>query len=356
MPRMAERKPEDRKPDRHPDGSGVAIYLVLLILIAFLVVVAGLSDADGKGADPTPPPSGATTWMGEVSPSPSTTEPSASAEYTAPTGGPGEPSGAAESGLPHGASRIFDGRMLVAYYGTAGTPVLGVLGEAAPETSYQRLVRAAAPFTRAGKRPLPVFELIVTVADAKPGKDGDYNHDIDHGLVKEYVEAAHRHGVLLVLDIQPGRANFADVARRWQWALQDPWVGLALDPEWRMGRREVPGGTIGSVSAAEINQTSAWLDDLTGAYDLPEKILMLHQFRTTMIRGIDQVVRRDRLALVQHTDGFGTPRQKLDTYRAVRRPDRFHQGFKLFYDEDIRRMSARDVLRIKPQIDFVSFQ
>jgi hypothetical protein len=350
MPRMAERNSEDRK----PDGSGVVIYLVLLIIIAFLVVVAGLSDAEGD--EPEAEPSGATTWKGEVWPSPSPMGPSATADPTPPTGGPTEPSGAAESGLPHGASRIFDGRMLVAYYGTAGTPVLGVLGEAAPETSYQRLVRAAAPFTRAGKQPLPVFELIVTVADAGPGKDGDYNHDIDHGLVKKYVEAAHRYGVLLVLDIQPGRANFADVARRWQWALKDPWVGLALDPEWRMGRREVPGGTIGSVSAAEINQTSAWLADLTAAYDLPEKILMLHQFRTTMIRGIDQVARRDGLVLVQHTDGFGTPRQKLDTYRAVGRPDRFRQGFKLFYDEDVRRMSARDVLRIKPRIDFVSFQ
>ncbi|WP_109507502.1 hypothetical protein [Nocardioides speluncae] len=343
--------------ERKPDKSGVAIYLVVLVIIAFLVVVAGLSDADGDTGDepdltPAPSRSQSPSQSPSATASPEPTEPAEpTSESAEPEAAPGEP-----AGLPHGAQRIFDGRMLVAYYGTAGTGVLGVLGEAAPETSYQRLVRAAAPFARDGKEPLPVFELIVTVADAAPGKDGDYNHDIDRGLVKKYVEAAHRHGVLLVLDIQPGRANFADVARRWKWALEDPWVGLALDPEWRMGRREVPGRTVGSVSAAEINQTSAWLADLTAAYDLPEKILMLHQFRTSMIRGIDQVVRRDRLVMVQHTDGFGTPRQKLDTYRAVRRPDRFYQGFKLFYDEDIRRMSARDVLRIRPRIDFVSFQ
>lgn len=364
MPGMPERKPEDHK----PDSAGVAIYLVLLIITTFLVVVAGLSDRDSDGDDPDPTPSDS--FSGEVSPSPTTTAPSASADATTPSGGPGEPAEPTEepsepadesadgppAELPHGASRIFDGRMLVAYYGTAGTPVLGVLGEAAPETAYQRLVRAAAPFTRAGKKPLPVFELIVTVADAGPGKDGDYNHDIDHALVKQYVEAAHRHGALLILDIQPGRANFADVAKRWEWALRDPWVGLALDPEWRMGRRQVPGGTIGSVSAAEINQTSAWLDDLTAELKLPEKILMLHQFRTTMIRGIDQVVGRKRLAMVQHTDGFGTPRQKLDTYRAVHRPDRFHQGFKLFYDEDVRRFDAADVRRIRPAVKFVSYQ
>lgn len=353
MPRMVERTPEDRK----PDSAGVAIYLVLLIIIAFLVVVGGLSDSDDDKSDPTPSRSPSASGSPErVEPTNEQAEPkseseSAEPEAAEPEVAPGEP-----VGLPHGASRIFDGRMLVAYYGTAGTGSLGVLGEAAPETAYKRLVRAAAPFTRGGKRPLPVFELIVTIADASAGKDGDYNHDIDHGSVKKYVEAAHRHGVLLVLDIQPGRANFANVVKRWEWALKDPWVGLALDPEWRMGRGEAPGSTVGSVSAAEINETSAWLNELTAKNELPEKILMLHQFRGTMIRGIDQVVRHDRLAMVQHTDGFGTPRQKLDTYRAVRRPARFHQGFKLFYDEDIRRMSAREVLRIKPRIDFVSFQ
>ena len=31
-------------------------------------------------------------------------------------------------------------------------------------------------------------------------------------------------------------------------------------------------------------------------------------------------------------------------------------GFKLFYDEDVRRLSARRVKQIRPRVDFVSFQ
>jgi hypothetical protein len=31
-------------------------------------------------------------------------------------------------------------------------------------------------------------------------------------------------------------------------------------------------------------------------------------------------------------------------------------GFKLFYDEDIHRMSAAEVRRIEPRVRFVSFQ
>ena len=133
--------------------------------------------------------------------------------------------------------RIFDdGRFLVAYYGTAGTGALGVLGETGPDEMHRRLLDAAAAFARPSQPVLPVYELIVTVADRSPGKDGDYSHDIDRDAVQPYVEAAHRNGALLLLDIQPGRSDFLDVAKRWQWALEEPYVGLALDPEWRMHR------------------------------------------------------------------------------------------------------------------------
>jgi hypothetical protein len=60
--------------------------------------------------------------------------------------------------------------------------------------------------------------------------------------------------------------------------------------------------------------------------------------------------------MVQHVDGFGTPSQKLATFHTVARPRQFFMGFKLFYDEDVRRMSPADVRRIDPKVRFVSFQ
>jgi hypothetical protein len=259
--------------------------------------------------------------------------------------------------LPGGATRVFqDGRLLVAYYGTAGTGSLGVLGEASPEAIVPRLRRAAAPFARGGRPAQPVFELIATVVHGSPGKDGDFNGDIPRAQVQRYLDAAHRYGALVVLDLQPGRADFLEVAKRWEWALKDPWVGLALDPEWRMGPRQVPARVIGSVRAAEVNRVSAWLEELTVREGLPEKLFVVHQFRTSMIRGIERVVRRPHLAMVQHVDGFGPPRAKLSTFRAVIRPRQFALGFKLFYDEDKPRMTPQRVLRIRPRISFVSFQ
>ncbi|MEZ5194531.1 MAG: hypothetical protein R2734_20035 [Nocardioides sp.] len=174
--------------------------------------------------------------------------------------------------------------------------------------------------------------------------------------MQRFVRAAHRQRALLLLDVQPGRTPFPVAARRWAWALRDPWVGLALDPEWRMGRREVPGRVVGSVSAAEVNRTSRWLAGLVRRHRLPQKLFVLHQFRRSMVRGIAAVRPRAGLALVQHVDGFGTPAQKVGTFRAVARPDRFTLGFKLFYDEDVRRMSAAAVRRLRPRVRFVSFQ
>jgi len=75
-----------------------------------------------------------------------------------------------------------------------------------------------------------------------------------------------------------------------------------------------------------------------------------------MVRNIDRVAKRRGLVMVQHVDGFGTQGQKLATYHNVARPKQFQMGFKLFYDEDINRFTPREVLRIRPDVRFVSFQ
>lgn len=329
----------------------VAVTVALLVLA---VMVRVLEDDPATAAGEGPTPAGATA-PGAPEATEDPQEPAEPAEPAAPGATPAAPRAGSLAQQP---PRFVFGndRTLVAYYGTAGSGSLGVLGEGTPDRIIGRLTRAADAFARPDRPVQVVFELIVTIADATPGPDGDYSHDIARSEVERYVRAARRHDALLLLDLQPGRASFVDVARRWEWALRDPRVGLALDLEWRMGRHEVPGRVIGSVDAAEVNEVSLWLANIQRRLRLPQKLFVLHQFRTSMIGRIDRVAVRDRLATVQHVDGFGTPEQKLGTYRAVLRADRFRPGFKLFYDEDVRLMRPADVLRIKPRVRFVSYQ
>jgi hypothetical protein len=330
-----------------PPQDRTVLVAVALTMVGLLLLAGGVhlleGDPDPPGAEPP----------GRVARSPSEPPPAEASPSDGVLLPPARPGGV----LPHGGRRIFEGnRFLVAYYGTGGTSSLGVLGETPPAVMHQRLVRAAQPFRRPGRPITPVYELIVTVADAGPGPDGDFSHDVPRETVELYVRAAHARGALLLLDIQPGRSDFKTVAKRWAWALRYPNVGLALDPEWRMRRGDVPGRVIGSVTATEVNRTSAWLSRLTTSSDLPEKLFVLHQFRASMIEDIALVRRRLGLALVQHVDGFGTPAQKVATYRAVEHASKFHMGFKLFYDEDVRRMGPAEVHRLRPRVSFVSFQ
>ncbi|GAW51318.1 MULTISPECIES: hypothetical protein [unclassified Nocardioides] len=332
-----------------PDQRGPVLFLVFLLLAGFLLIAWGLGRDEANG-EPVPP----SVERGGAPPPTEVETPADDASAPAPTTRPTDPRPAT---LPDGGTRVFGGHhVLVAYYGTAQTGAMGVLGETDPDTMDARLHRAAAPFRRPGQPVRHVYELIVTIADASAGPDGDYSHDIPRAEVERYVRAAHRNHALLLLDIQPGRSPFPDVVKRWAWALRDPWVGLALDPEWRMGPHQVPAHTVGQVSAREVNRTSWWLARLTRAQGLPEKLFVLHQFRTDMVARIAQVKSRPGLAMVQHVDGFGTPRQKLATYHAVARPRQFTMGFKLFYDEDVHRMGAPQVRAVRPTVRFVSFQ
>lgn len=258
--------------------------------------------------------------------------------------------------LPGGGLVLSRGRFFVAYYGLPGTPTLGVLGSGTPDRIWPRLMGEVRAFRASKLRVQPVFEVIATVASSGPGRHGDFTSDIPDGVVRSYIRAAHRLGALVVLDLQPGRSSFTAVVRRWTWALRDPWVGLALDPEWRMGPHQLPGRVIGSVNGREVNQVAAWLDALTSAARLPQKVFLVHEFIPSMITNRRAIQSFPHLAMIQQADGFGTPREKLESYHAVADPARFIEGFKLFYSWDVDRMRARQVLAIRPRVRFVSFQ
>lgn len=257
--------------------------------------------------------------------------------------------------LPRGGRTIFPANRLVALYGTDDGGGLGALGVGTADQAADRLERQAAAYARPGRPVLPVMEMIVTVADPTPGPDGCYAHAISDRDVDRYLAAARAHRQMLVLDVQPGQCPFLPQVERWQRFLEQPDVGLALDAEWRMPRGVVPGTQIGSVSAGEVDGVTTWLSAVTRRLDLPQKPLVLHQFTPEMITARASLVVPTDLALVNHTDGFGTIPTKVRKYGELADP-RMHPGFKVFYRQDVGVMSPAQVLALSPAPDYISYQ
>lgn len=259
--------------------------------------------------------------------------------------------------LPRGGRRLFPDRRVVAFYGAPQDDELGVLGIGSPATAAAKLEKVASRYSTRARPALPAFELISTIAAAAPGEDGLHRLQQSDAVVARYLRAARKARALLVLDIQPGRGDFMSETRRLARWLREPDVALALDPEWRVGPNELPGQVIGSVTAEEVNQVSAYVAAIVRRYRLPEKLFVIHQFTQDMIEGKNRVVRRPGLAVTMNVDGFGDRPNKISKYRAfTSEAVRFRNGFKLFYEEDINLMGPRAVLRLRPPPDLVVYE
>ncbi len=264
--------------------------------------------------------------------------------------------------VPGGGLLMFEPgrpRRLVAMYGHPATSQLGVLGEQDPSEGIARLASIAEGYDADGSDVVLAFEIIATVASARAGRDGDYSNETALDDIRPWIEAAAANDMYVVLDLQSGRTDFLTQAKHYEEFLRLPHVGLALDPEWRLRPGEVHLQQIGSVDAAEINQVVRWLAGLVREEALPQKLLILHQFRFSMITNRELIETPAELAVMIHMDGQGPINTKFSTWKALTgEPDahRFYWGWKNFYDEDFPTPTADQVLAQTPSPLFVSYQ
>lgn len=262
--------------------------------------------------------------------------------------------------FPLGGRQLFPDYRLVALYGSPGAPVLGALGQQGIPASLARVKKLAASYQPYSKQPiLPTFEIIASVASASPTANNDYSSETSPSLLQAWVTAARTQGVYVVLDLQPGRSNFLSQAKHLAPLLQQPNVGLALDPEWRLTKTQVPLKQIGSVSIGEVNTTANWLAALCRQHHLPQKLFLLHQFRTDMLPDRQKLdVSHPELAYAIQMDGQGTRGQKQNTWQAILQqpPAGMHFGWKNFYRKDTTLLSPQQTMKLIPQPWYVSYQ
>lgn len=262
--------------------------------------------------------------------------------------------------LPGGGQLVLPGKRYVALYGHPGTASLGVLGEQPLPQALDRAAALAAQYQALSDVPVvPTFEIIATVATRGAGSDGNYSNEVDPETLRPWVEEAGRRGTYVLLDLQPGRTDFLTQAKRYESLLALPHVGLALDPEWRLAPGQRHLEQIGSVSAAEVNQVTDWLAQLARTRALPQKMLVLHQFRLSMITDRSTLdTSSDEVSVVIHADGQGSQPAKTGTWNALRAdaPAGVSFAWKNFYDEDVPMLTPEQTMAVQPAPVLVSYQ
>jgi hypothetical protein len=113
------------------------------------------------------------------------------------------------------------------------------------------------------------------------------------------------------------------------------------------------------VSIGEVNSVVRWLAGLTARHRLPQKLLVLHQFRLSMIRDERALdTSHDDLAILFHMDGQGAPAVKQQTWAAVTRaaPRGVFFGWKDFYVKDHPMLDPRQTITRTPRLSMISYQ
>lgn len=308
-----------------------------------------------SGPEPaSPPPATSEVVPGSTAAAsqPGSTRPSTSA--------PAPPTSTKPPELPRGGRVIFPDYRLVGFAGHPHSSALGRLGVGDLDDRAREIEKVAGPLA-GGRKPLPVLELIATVVQGSPGRDGRYRARASDALVSEYLAAARRVDGLLLLDIQPGRSDFLTEVRYYAKWLREPDVGVALDPEWAMGPGQVPMRVFGHTTGKQIDAVARYLSGIVKANDLPQKALVFHQLAPSIVRDEKAIRARDGVAIIKSVDGIGSRSMKLDTYRKLTRdvPRAVHAGFKLFFDEDARYgklMTPGQVLALKPRPEYVLYE
>ncbi len=266
--------------------------------------------------------------------------------------------------LPGGGREIFPDYRLVGYSGIKGD-VNRDLGRLTGDLDAvcREIKRVGKDYAR-GRKVMPIFEMITVVVHGTPQADGTYRSRRPKSEVREYLKAARKCDGLLLLNIQPGRSEFMPEMKYYENFLRMPDVGVALDPEWAMDPGEVPGVNLGRSDGPELNRAAKYLANIVAEENLPEKVMVFHQFNLAAVENLKGLKPHEGVALVRSIDGLGGPQLKIDEYNTLKKgqPKYIHPGFKLFYKEDTnppwgsRLMTPAEVMRLKPRPEYILYE
>ncbi len=254
------------------------------------------------------------------------------------------------------ASGVADGALIVAHHGAAGDASAGLLGGALADVKADLTTRVQSFGAERGAI-VPAIHLTAVRATNEPGPDGLYRTRETVETIQAYLDLARSIDAQLILDVRPGRARWIDELRYLRPFLNQPDVGVSLDPEWKTGPDGVPGQQVGEITASTINQLSRFVGELALENDLPDKLMVVHQFAPGMIVNRHGIVQRAGVRLIVDINGQGDPANKRLTYSALTAEDGAWQwGIKLFPNLEPNALTPDELRKLDPAPALVIFQ
>lgn len=259
------------------------------------------------------------------------------------------------------AASVLENATVVSVYGHPGVCVMGELGcHGGPEGAIVAARSLVDEYEAlgTGRTFLPALHLIVDVAQAKPGADGQYLDQMPLAEVAEWVEAARAADVLIFLDVQIGWGDLTEHVRRLEGFLEEPFVHLAIDPEFATrSRGAAPGVVIGTLTADEVNEVQAYLSALVRRTEQPAKALVLHQFNAGMLTdpaAFDDVA---EVEITVDMDGWGPPWPKVSGYESYAlAPYSERPAIKLFKHWDEPLLTPANVMALSTPPAYIVYQ
>jgi hypothetical protein len=258
----------------------------------------------------------------------------------------------------HDRHEVLGSKRIIAFYGSPLGRGLGVLGNSPPEVMLKQLRAQAGDYQAilTGTQVVPAFQMVTTIADGFPGPNKIYSHQISTDTIRQWIDFAQAENVWVILDLQPGRSDLMTEFDRIAPFLYEANVQLAIDPEFMVGDKGVPGQQLGRIDGETINRIQERLDLIAQTIGLT-KVLIVHQFDDRLLVDKDQIENYWLVEMVWDADGFGPPGPKLADYNQYRHEAGFEEGgLKLFYVEDKPLMTPQQVMKLEPKPSLVIYQ
>lgn len=242
---------------------------------------------------------------------------------------------------------------------------MGILGAASKEELLVQLQQRAAEFEAVDPHTPNklAFEIIATVAQPNPGTDGTYLLYTGDEWIGEFVDFATANDMIVILDLQIGHNSIENEINRVRHWLALPNVHVALDPEFATKANDiprpdrVPGTLIGEISGYQVMTAVNMLADIVAENNIPNKILVVHQFEEEMIYEKHVVTPVPGVDIIVDFDGFGSPPHKIEGYELYVTEELIqYGGIKLFFEQDDPVMDPATLLSLNPHPVLVIYQ